>query len=219
MRFPNAFSGVKKLFAAEILQIIGVVAMGLSVAFLAILGVSINADNAVTGLGSFAFMSILAIGGVVVMIIAAILKLVGLVKAGKDNKNFTYALYCIIIGLICVFVGSFFQTSNPTFYSICDSINKIADLISTVLIIQGVMNLASDLGDTEMVMKGATIFKAIIGIYVFAILGALTYAIMYPFPFLRAIGAVFSFISIVLSIVSYILFLAYLAKAKNMLGE
>ena len=82
-----------------------------------------------------------------------------------------------------------------------------------------IMNLAADLGDNEMVMKGATIFKAIIGIYVFAILGTVTYAIMYPFPFLRVLAGVFSCISIILTIVSYILFLAYLARAKKMATE
>lgn len=218
MRFPDAFSGVKKLFTAEILQIIGAAAIGLSAFFLAILGASVESDNEVAGLGSFAFMSIFAIGGAVVLIIAAILKLVGLAKAGKDNSNFKYALYSIIIGMIFVCIGSFFQSSNATLYNVCDSINKIADLVATVLIIQGIMNLAADLGDSEMVMKGATIFKAIIGIYVFAILGTVTYAIMYPFPFLRVLAGVFSCISVILTIVSYILFLAYLAKAKKMLG-
>ena len=218
MRFPNAFSGVKKLFTAEILQIIGVVAIGLSAFFLIILGASVDSDNAVTGLSSFAFMSIFAIGGAVVSIIAAILKLVGLAKAGKDNKYFTYALYCIIVGMIFVCIGSFFQSSNTTIFNICDSINKIADLVATILIIQGVMNLAADIGDSEMVMKGATLFKVITAIYVFAILGAITFAVMYPFPFLRIIAAVFSCISILLSVVSYILFLAYLARAKKMLG-
>ena len=33
MKFPNAFSGVKKLFAAEILQIIGLIAMGFATVF------------------------------------------------------------------------------------------------------------------------------------------------------------------------------------------
>ena len=219
MRFPDAFSGVKKLFTAEILQIIGVVAMGLSAIFLVLLGTSIDADNAVTGLGSFALMSIFAIGGVVVLIIAAILELVGLAKAGKDNKNFSYALYCVIVGIVFVIVGSFFQSSNPTVYSMCESANKILDLISTILIIQGVMNLADNLGDTEMVVKGAFIFKVIMGIYIFAIIGSITYAFMYPFLFLRFIGVICMCVSLVLTVVSYVLFIAYLARAKKMLGE
>ncbi|MBQ7504215.1 MAG: hypothetical protein IJT79_02720 [Ruminococcus sp.] len=218
MRFPNAFSGVKKLFTAEILQIIGVVAMGVAAIFLALLGASIDADNAVTGLGSLALMSVFAIGGVVVFIIAAILKLVGLGKAGKDNKNFSYALYCVIVGMIFVVVGSFFQSSNPTIYNMCESCNKIADLIATILTIQGIMSLASNLGDTEMVVKGAFIFKVIMGIYIFAILGSITYAFMFPFLFLRFVGLIFFCASLVLSVVSYILFISYLSIAKKMLG-
>lgn len=218
MRFPNAFSGVKKIFAAEILQIIGVVAMGLAVAFLVLLSESVNADNAVTGIGNFAFMSIFAIGGAVVLIVAAILKIVGLVKAGKDEKSFKYALYLIIVGVIASVVASFFQSSNTFLYNIFDTVFKVADLLSTILIIQGIMTLAANLGDDVMVEKGATIFKVIIGIYVFAILGTIAYAILFPLPLLRVIGIVCYCISVFLSITSYVLFIAYLSKAKKMLG-
>lgn len=218
MRFPNAFSGVKKIFAAEILQIIGVVAMGLAVAFLVLLSESVNADNAVTGVGNFAFMSIFAIGGAVVLIVAAILKIVGLVKAGKDEKSFKYALYLIIVGVIASVVASFFQSSNTFLYNIFDTVFKVADLLSTILIIQGIMTLAANLGDDVMVEKGATIFKVIIGIYVFAILGTIAYAILFPLPLLRVIGIVCYCISVFLSITSYVLFIAYLSKAKKMLG-
>ncbi len=219
MKFPNAFSGVKKLFAAEILQIIGVVAMGFATVFAVLFSVSVGTDNSVTGIGSLFGLSILLSGGIIVFIIAAILELAGLVKAGRDEESFKYALYMIVIGLIAVIIGSCFQTSNTTIYNICDNVNRIADLVSTIFIIQGVMNLAVNLGDDEMVAKGSSILKVIIGIYAFAIIGSITYAILSSFPVFRVISLICFCVSLLLSFISYVLFIAYLARAKKMLAE
>ena len=217
MKFPNAFSGVKKIFAAEILQIIGILAMGFAAIFVVFAGVGVEADNALVGLGSLFGAGAFSFGGIIVLLLAAIFEIVGLSKAGKDEKFFKYALYMVILGVVASVVGSFFQSSNTTIYSVCDSVNRLCDLISTVLIVQGIMNLANALGNAEMVAKGAVIFKAITFVYVLAIIGTISYGILASFVFLRIISIVCLCFSLVLSFVSYILFLSYLAKAKRML--
>lgn len=219
MRFQNAYSGVKKIFTAEILQIFGVVVLGVATVLAAILKskTTIDASAATITEGVGMLFGILA--GVIILIVAFILKLVGLIKAGRDDKSFKNAFYMIIVGLVAVAVGAFFQYyDNIIMYNFCDTVNKVVDLFATIFIIQGIMSLADKLGDTEMVLKGAFIFKVIIGIYVFAILGAFAYALFFPFFFLSVIGVVLSCVSMFLSVLSYILFISYLSKARNMLG-
>nr|MCR5652211.1 hypothetical protein [Ruminococcus sp.] len=182
MKFPNALSGVKKLFAAEILQLLGMMAMGAAALMIGFAGISVQTEHPGAALGSGIGAAVLAIGGVVVLVIAAVFEIVGLVKAGRDDSNFKYALYMILVGIAALFVGSFFQTSNPTVYNICSNVNNITDLISTIYVIQGVMSLAGRLGNAEMVVKGGTILKTIIGIYTFAIIAAICYTFFIIIP-------------------------------------
>ena len=105
MTFPNGYQGVKKLFTAEILQLICAGCLILTgIAFL------IGAGAAAAGSGSGAltldvFGMIFLIATIVLPLIAYIISLVGLHQAAKDDENFRIAFIFAIIGLVLTVVA------------------------------------------------------------------------------------------------------------------
>ena len=101
MRFPNAAKGVKKLFVAEILGLIGVISTLVSIVYFIISGVSGAAQEnegvLVGGALTFIILTVINLG---VSLTAFILRIVGVVQARKDEESFSTALAFIIINAI-----------------------------------------------------------------------------------------------------------------------
>ena len=110
MKFPNAENGVKKLFTAEILQIIAAVALAAAAVMGLVTLANAANENAGATLGFGAGTLVFSIGGAVVSLIAFILTIVGLVKASKDDDGFKTALAFIILAVVATIVGSCFQS-------------------------------------------------------------------------------------------------------------
>lgn len=219
MNFPNAANGVKKIFTSQVLDIVSAiifVIMAITSIVTVLSAVNENAGATVGfGLGSI----VLALGGTVVAIVAAILMLVGVIKAGKDDQNFKTALAFIVLGIVAAVIGSCFQSSNVFVYNICSTISKIADLCTTCYIIMGVISLAEQLGETAVAEKGKSLFKVILAVYVISILGMACYTVFYFNSAFAVIGGVILCISYIVSIVAYFLFISLLLKAKKMLNQ
>ena len=83
----------------------------------------------------------------------------------------------------------------------------------------GIISLADQLGDDAVAEKGRSLFKVIIAVYVIAIIGVASYTFVLINPALAVIAYVIVCISMVVSIVSYFLYLSLLSKAKKMLAK
>ncbi len=145
-------------------------------------------------------------------LISFILTIVGLVKASKDDDGFKTALAFIILAVVATIVGSCFQSSNTFIYNICTT-------FVTCHVILGIISLADQLGDDAVAEKGRSLFKVIIAVYVIAIIGVASYTFVLINPALAVIAYVIVCISMVVSIVSYFLYLSLLSKAKKMLAK
>lgn len=99
MRFPNAAAGVKKIFTAEILALIGAIAtvIGTISALIAVAAAANNSTGgtAVAGGASVIFL----LGAGVLGIIAFIMNIIGINSAAKDEASFKTALICVIVGI------------------------------------------------------------------------------------------------------------------------
>ena len=95
MKFPNAFSGVRKIFSAEIVELIGL----LLLAAASIPAVILQSNENVS-LGVAVVALVFGIASAVLLVIGAILNIVGLVKAGKDEANFKTALSYVVISAV-----------------------------------------------------------------------------------------------------------------------
>lgn len=226
MRFPNAFAGVKKIFTAEILEIIAAVCgvasfIALIVAVAGAAGASAEFDGAAGALigGGLGFI-VLGLGTAVLSIIATILTLVGLKKAGKDDANFNQGFVFAVLVLILTFASGVLSAifgSAKAYDDIVTAVANFMKIFVTLYVIKGISSLADQLGDDRMVNKGRNIY------IFYVILMFVSLALRIISPFLNGVSAIsagagtLAIISGVASFIAYIVYLVYLGQAKKML--
>lgn len=217
MKFPNAAKGVKKLFTAQVLSLIASIATIIGIILLIVTGVAAKANSeggtAAAGIGTIVLMAAAA----VLVLIAAIMSLVGIIQAAKDEGSFKTALFAIAISLVAAIVAAIFS-SNGTVQSICQVVQNIMSIAVTVFVITGVSNLADKLNNAEVSQKGRNLLKIIVCIYVLALIATII-SLIFGGTFASVTAAILALVAAVLNVVGYFLYLSLLSKGKNMLAE
>lgn len=225
MMFPNAAKGVKKIFTAEILSLIAafliIVAavMALST-FGSIKGFEATQSTAAAA-GAFASgigMAIFSIGSLVLAIIAFIFNILGVVQASRDESTFKIALYALIAGVVFTCLGSIFENMSGPLSGAMSALATVAELIVTLYVIQGIRLLASRLNNREVDNQGQKIYMIILIVLILRLIANILVAI-FGGRFTTTLALSFYMVSIVLSLVQYIMYLVFLAKAKKMLAQ
>jgi hypothetical protein len=217
MRFPNAFSGVKKIWLAEILMLLAAV-IGIVMIFV-IAGNSILVDDVVVFNEGAAgtSVSILGIASAVIALVAFVLNLVGLIIARKDDSGFRIALLVTVLGIIASAVSAIWST-NAGLVKWMDTLTTIFSMFASYYVLTGIANLADQIPDAAtkaLALKSRTlvegsfcltvIFKLIINIFNIQN-GSTIYTIL-------------AVVATLLELVSYILYLRALSKGKKMLAR
>ena len=216
MRFPNAAAGVKKIFTSEILSLIaGLLSVIAAIGGVVLAAAATSADNssdaaAAAGLAGLGIFAVFGIGAAILLVIAFILKLVGINKAKVDEPAFKTAMIFVLVGIVATLIGGFIN--NDTVKSIFDIISSVASLCVTLYIIQGIKNLADQLNDGAVSAKGSKIFMLIACIYCIRILASIISL------FAPTVAGILELVGAIVSIVQYIIFLTYLSQAKKMLA-
>nr|WP_316624292.1 hypothetical protein [uncultured Ruminococcus sp.] len=219
MRFPNAASGVKKIFTAEILALISEILLIIAGFMVVVALAATNTNgNESLALGTLAGFAIFGFGATVIAVIAFILKIVGISQASKDENSFKTAIICLIIGIVGSLVYSIFQTSSPTVASIGNLIYQLMNLFVTIFVISGIIKLADQLNDGVVSAKGSTLLKLITVIYALTIIANIIVLILGGYA-VSIVAAIIYLIALILTVVQYIMYLVYLANAKKMLAE
>ena len=224
MKFPNAANGVKKIFTAEILSLISGICMFvmivlLVVALAAAKAVSGGADGAAAGaVASGAGTLVFGIGSGVLAIIAFILNIVGISKASKDEESFRMALFAVIGGIILSVIGTAFNNVNGYVSSIMQALQVVADLLVLLYVIQGIRYLSLKLNRPDIDQKGQNLFKIIFIVLVLQFIARIV-VIIFGGMAASITAAILALIAVILSVIEYILYRAFLAKAKKMLAE
>ena len=239
MKFPNAYSGVKKIFSAEILSIIAVILLiaasvcGLLTVAAAISVESADAETAsslVLAAGAF-LIPTLAFGvcGFVLSIISFILQIVGVNKAKKDEPTFKTALLFILIGIISTAVSSITGTlmnsvQNFVGNRVLDVINaffsslgKVATILVFYYIIAGIIELAKKIGNEKVANQGRTILNLVMVILVLSLIATITASVFPQNGTNAIIAAVIALAALVIDFIAYIIYLVFLGRAKKML--
>ena len=225
MRYPNAYGGVSKIFAAEIFAIIGAIVSLVGVA--ATIGGSIIvttlstapelADDALTSAGSFTGVMIIGgamtLIGAILLIFCYILNLVGLNQAGQDDPMFKMAFLVAITVLILTIVGAVIGaiTQNNSFSSTMDTVSTIANLAIMLMVVDGIRRFAREFNNTVIDSLGRNIEILVTIMVIISIVVGFSGAV--------APGAamVLAIIAGIIKIVSYICYLVFLAKGKTLL--
>lgn len=217
MKFPNAAKGISKIFTSEILALIAAIATGVATILAVVMYASVKTNStagaAASGIGTL----VLVLGASVLLVIALILKIVGVVQTSKDEDSFKMIIYLTIFTLIVAVVAAIF--SRVTFLNnIANAVSAIGSFVTTLLIILGIGNLGVQVGNDEVIDKCSSQFKLILGIGIVALL-ARFFCIFLPTVPAQGIVIALAVVALVLNIIQYILYLSLLSKAKKMLND
>ncbi len=224
MRFPNAAKGVKNIFTAQILQLIGSGCAVIGCIILISSGVTAvltkgSDAGLVAALSQAAGASIFLVAYSILALIAFIMQIVGIVNAKKDEESFKSALICLIIGIVVPIIGALFSRVSPVISSLCLSVGNLMGLFVTIFIISGIIKLADQLNRGDVSTKGSNILKMIIVIAGLSLILSIVSSFMMANTAIMVTAVILIVVSIVLSIIQYIMFLTLLSQAKKMLNE
>ena len=217
MKFPNAYSGVKKIFSAEILEIIGIACLFIAALF------SLTTVGAVAGgskngaLASLGGAALFGLAGGVLAIIAFIFTIIGINSASKDEPVFKPAMAIIFVGIIASIVSSVssLASSSGILHDLASDFSSVASILVTYYIIQGIISLANKLSNSEMADKGKSICTLVMTVFALYLIAQ----VLSQFVVAGTVSAIVAIVAAVLEIVQYVIYLTYLAKAKAMLAE
>lgn len=224
MRFPNAARGVKKIFTAEILKLIGYICAIIAVLIVAVSAAAAGAAQGsdigiATFIGGAAGGVVLLLACIVLCIIAFILHLVGIINARHDEESFKSALICLIIELVAPILSGFFVNINSTVASLFYTFSQLMGLFVTIFIISGCIKLADKMNRGDISTKGTNILKIIIVVTGLSLIISIVSSFMLVNVAMLVTALILLAVAMVLSLVQYVMFLSFLSQTKKMLAE
>jgi len=219
MTLPNAAKGVKKMFIAEILQLIAAVLLLISAISLGAGVVSAFDGNEGAATGAFATGGIFGTLGIILPLIALILSLVGMWQASKDEpdrmkKAFWFAIATLVLGVLQGFVftdfWSLFDEANWNWAGFLSTLESLAEMCMMIFAIMGVSEVTQNIAREDVADMGPKVIT--ISVVAIAI------AIIAPI-FGTIIGGIASIISLVCMVAAYIVYLVFLGKASSALSK
>ena len=216
MKYPNALAGVKKLYTAEIIALIGAIC-GLVMTCTASAGASGGAETisvtllAVTGGMLIAMSALLAI--------SFIMGIVGLNKGKADEVNFKYALI-YTFACIAAAVLQGIVKSGSLLYSVCEAVISAGSIMINWYVCTAIIKLAGNLGDGVMAAKGFVVRKLLAFVwganFVLDLIGSIL-SRKGGVGIFAVITMIFAVTAAVTEVVAYVLYLKFLSNSRKML--
>ncbi len=206
--YPNAKSGIGKLLVAEIIAL-SVAVVTILTALLALLAISQLNQNLLAVAGVLGIIVGLA------ALVCLIVRIIGLIDAGKDEKAFKTALYCVL-GALGIAVLNFILglAKVPSIVTtIFGVIQNALTLLCAVYCIFGVRNLANQVNRPDVADFSRIALYCVCGAQVFGIILSLVSG------FIPGVASqVMSLISAIVALVAEVVFIMLLGKGKKMLA-
>ncbi|MED9969238.1 MAG: hypothetical protein UFA98_04405 [Ruminococcus sp.] len=217
MKFPNAKKGISKIFTAEILNLIAVVAGVITIILVFALAGASDSKNDVGVAASGISLVLTSIVTGVSAVIAVILMIVGTIQSARDEVSFKAIIYLTIFNVIVLVIASIFS-QNTFLGSLSSVISNAVSFVCSLLVILGIGNLAAQCHDEKVILKCGSQFRIILWIGIVALLTRF-FAIFIESMAAKALVIVLLALSLILSVVQYFMYLALLSSAKKMLAE
>ena len=218
MEYPNAAKGLKKIFLAELLHLIGAVMVVCALIVLASNGIDLKASGDVLrekleATGMTVPMIVYSVGTIILLLIGLFLNLAGIYQASRDEDSFKRAMWATLFTILVSFVGSFIQRSNPAAADWIDVVITICTMMTSLLVLGGIIRIAESTGSKEVSDRAKWCSKFIVFPFALSLVGELLIAI---FDLNESSVALFGAAVYVLDAVAYIMYLRVLAKARIM---
>lgn len=201
MRFENAYSGIKKVYAAEIVALIGSI-MIVVMTIMRLIGLeTAGVGTYITSLGMMAANWLPTI--------AYIIMLIGFKKAKIEENSFKHAFRLALVNLIWTILAGMVQKwSFLTNYTAI--ISSVFSLLVTIFVIRGLKRLSLN-------AEESTFMYSKLNIVVLITLSVLLVARIVCTFWLPINAGTFNLMTSVLTVVFYLCYVIYLGQAKNML--
>ena len=167
MTYPNAWRGVKNICLAEL---IGLVANAASILVLILL-------TAIPALETSGFLVALALVALLLELPVLVLMTVGIFQALPDEAIFKQARLMILITLGLTFL-SLGTTSGSPFHTVLELLGDAVSLLCVLYILKGILNLARQLKDRDMMRRGSSLYGLILVAGVLGILLSVVAAVL-----------------------------------------
>lgn len=197
MNYPSAAGGLKMMFLAQILTIVGAV---------------VTVVGAMLAMVTAGILSIVMLLGSLLVLAAGILDIVGLYKAGADDQGYRGAL---IFALIAVVVGIImgWMDQSGILYALLSIVDSILTFLVVNAVCQTTSNLLHSMGKDDLAEKGNTVSKLYFICTVITVVCTLVGAI----PVLNILAGLASIVGGVITIVGYVLYLIFLSNGSTAL--
>ena len=205
--FPNAAKGIKYVYYSILLMII---TLGLSIFTLLFGFFNFEDGNPLLLLVGFFVIAV-----AILAIVALVLELVGVFFAGKDNQTFMKAFYCIIANLVISIVSSIIGAR--VFSAIASVANTILNLAFIYFTILGIIELANQLGNSQMADEGQKTTKYYFILFAVSAIFDIVASIFEGIENLYFVSNIFGILSAIAGIIAFVLFFMYIKKAVTML--
>lgn len=197
MNYPSAAGGLKMMFLAQILTIVGAV---------------VTVVGAMLAMVTAGILSIVMLLGSLLVLAAGILDIVGLYKAGADDQGYRGAL---IFALIAVVVGIImgWMDQSGILYALLSIVDSILTFLVVNAVCQTTSNLLHSMGKDDLAEKGNTVSKLYFICTVITVVCTLVGAI----PVINILAGLASIVGGVITIVGYVLYLIFLSNGSTAL--
>ena len=217
MKFPNAYKGVKKLFVAEICEIV--------IGVLALVVASLMAVAPGNG-GVVAAAATVGLVAAIALVVIFIFQLVGLHQAGKDELLIQYAFCITILGIVLSIVASILGGLNQSrgielAGTFVESAVKVAQLLAAYYTLSGIASLAAKLKDSKMEKQGRALANWVIIFFVVSIVFNILSTVLLPHSpeWLKVLLGILVIVASVVELVVYVITFIYYGRAVKMLKK
>ena len=213
--YENAKNGIGKIFTAQVLAILGVICTFVAAIFAAVTATAVSENLSGGALGGSIGLALFTLASVVFLVLAYILELVGLNKAGKDEPLIKKAFVAAIFGLILSIVLGTLATATTISWliDIKDICNFIIGLIIVHHVTYGVANICPSISDKAMNVWKVYMATIILAIVVNIVTIVLSLLGLYTSSAILVL--VFAIVDAILQLVAYVMFVSFLGKAKK----
>lgn len=219
MQYPNIRKGISKLYLGEILVLLGAFLSLCLLVLLAVNRVDIHGTGEafmteIRSSGMLVAFAAYTIGTVLFALVGAILCLAGLTQAAHDEENFKKALWVVLAGIVISVAGSYLSQKNATVGKWIEVLSTICSMMSTLLVLAGIGEIAEGLGNQEVFDLSRSTSRIVLYPFILSMVAEVLVALL---SLNESAAALFAIAISILDVVSYVFYLRALSRAKAML--
>ena len=161
MKYPNASTGIRRIYIAEILSVLAAV---LAIVVM-ILTAANHIDTNLTGEEATRALQaakmdtpfvVLSLSMMLLMLVSYFMNLSGIINASKDDEGFKRALWALLASIAFGVVAAILENSNARVANWLKVPSTLFELVVTIYVLEGIGNLAGNFGKKDTIYSSFT---------------------------------------------------------------